>query len=143
MSTPIKGDLSKIYLTEFGTTLGTKIIGCTTGDTFTDTTEMAEITGLTSDFVAFLPTYKSGTLSTDTMLLFADSGDPQWATEKLLTWSKEKTKLSFQYIYTDGLTDKEIAGECYITSLSINAPAQDFANVTIGLQCTGEWNLTF
>jgi len=72
--TPIKGDFAQIYLRESGTTEGFKVVGCTTGDTFNDTTEMAEVTGLTSDFVEFKPTYKSATLSTDALLIYADGG---------------------------------------------------------------------
>lgn len=143
MMTPIKGDFSKIFLNEFGSTSGDKLIGCTTGDTFNDTTEMAEITGLTSDFAEFVPTYKSGTLTTDAMLIYTDGGDAQYSTQVLLEWSAAKTKLTFIYQFSDGVTDSEIDGICYINSLSINAPANDFASVQIGLQCSGQWNLTF
>ena len=141
--TPIKGDFAQIYLRENGTTEGFKIVGCTTGDTFNDTTELAEVTGLTSDFVEFKPTYKTANLTTDALLIYADGGDAQYASEVLLQWSKDKQKLDFLYIYGDGLTEKEIEGACYINSCSVNAPSNDFGSVQISLQCTGEWTLTF
>jgi hypothetical protein len=38
---------------------------------------------------------------------------------------------------------KSIDGTAYISSLSINAPSNDFASVQIALKVTGEWTLDF
>ena len=137
--TPIKGDLCLFYLNEYGATAGAKIIGCTTGDSITLNTEMLETTPITSDFLEFVPTYQSGSLSSDTVVIETEAGDSQFASRQLVEWQKTKQKLQFQLYY--GI--HSIQGAAYITSLSINAPAQDFASVQLSLQITGEWGITY
>lgn len=137
--TPIKGDLCLLYLNEYGATAGAKIIGCTTGDSITFNTEVVEVTGLSSDFVELLPTYQSGTISSDMVVLETEDGDSQFASRQLVEWQKTKQKLQFQLYY--GV--HSIAGAAYITSLSINAPAQDFASVQLALNISGEWGITY
>lgn len=137
--TPIKGDLCLLYLNEYGATAGAKIIGCTTGDSITFNTEVVEVTGLSSDFVELLPTYQSGTISSDMVVLETEGGDSQFASRQLVEWQKTKQKLQFQLYY--GV--HSIAGAAYITSLSINAPAQDFASVQLALNISGEWGITY
>jgi len=142
--TPIIPDnICKLYLIEYGSTAGRKLVGCTTGDSISFNTEIIEVTGPTAEFVEVLPTYKSGTISSDTVLIMADGGDAQYASTVLIEWDKAKQKLSFDYEWMEGVTPKTISGAAYITSLSINAPAQDFASVQIALQITGEWQLDF
>lgn len=141
--TPIKADLCKLYLREYGSTIGWKLVGCTTGDSITFNTEVVEVTGPTSDFVEVLPTYHSGQISSDTVLIMTESGDPQHASTQLIEWHKANQKLEFQFEWTEGIASKAIIGAAYITSLSINAPAQDFASVQIALNITGEWQLDF
>ena len=141
--TPIKADLCKLYLREYGSTAGTKLIGCTTGDSISFADEMLETTGLTSAYVELVPTYKSGQISSDTVLIMTESGDPQHATTQLIEWQKASQKLEFDFEWTEGVATKSITGAAYITSLSINAPAQDFASVQIALNITGEWQLDF
>jgi len=140
--TPIKGDFSKIFLAS-SVDLVYKIAGCTTGDTINFNNELVEVTGPTSDFVAVKPTYRSGTLTADMVFITALGGDPQMASDILLTWDKAKLLLKFIYQWLDGSTPYEISGDCYIASLSINGAAQEFTSVQISLQISGEWFLDF
>lgn len=137
--TPINGDLASLSLKEFGSVDGVKLVGCTTGDSITFNTEFIETTGVTAAFVESVPTYKSGEISSDTVLIMTDTGDPQHASTQLAEWQKAGTKLYFEWAWST----KKITGAAYISALSINAPAQDFANVTISLNITGEWDLDF
>lgn len=139
----IQGDFSKLYLEEYGSTAGIKIVGCTTGDAINFNTEMLEVTGPAADFVEFLPTYNSGTITSDSVLITATSGDPQLASDVILTWQYNKQQLAFIFEWVDGGTTYSIDGAAYITSASVNAPAQDFASVQLSLQITGQWNLNF
>ena len=141
--TPIKGDFATLYLEEYGTSAGFGIVGCTTGDAINFNTELVEVTGVSSNFVEVLPTFQSGNITTDSLLITTVSGDTQIASDVLVGWQKNQQQLGFTYEWMDGVTPYTISGIAYIISLSINAPAQDFANVTIGLQITGEWQLDF
>lgn len=142
--TPIIPDnICKLYIVEFGSTASRKLVGCTTGDSINFNTEVVEVTGPTAEFVEVLPTYKSGTISSDTVLIMADGGDAQYASTVLMEWDKSKQKLAFAFEWVEGSSTKTIYGAAYITSLSINAPAQDFASVQLSLNITGEWQLDF
>lgn len=142
MSTPIKGDLCLLKLRDFGNTDPYTLIGCTTGDSITFNTEMLETTGTTGGFIEMRPTYKSGTISSDTVLLYSPSG-PELGSIVLIGWEKVNQKLDFEFSWTEDVNPRKITGAAYITSLSINAPAQDFASVQLTLNITGEWQLDF
>jgi hypothetical protein len=137
------GDFSRIYLKEAGSTGGSKIIGCTTGDSITFNTEFLELTPIDDRFVESEPTYKSAEISTDALLITADVGDAQYSTTVLIGWDKASTKLDFVFEWDELGVQKSIDGTAYISSLSINAPSNDFASVQIALKVTGEWDLNF
>ena len=141
--TPLIGNLASLYLEEYGTSAGFGLIGCTTGDSIQLNTEMVEVTGATSSFVEVKPTYKSGSITSDTVLITTASGDTQIATDVIVEWQKNSQKLGFTFEWVDGATTYSITGAAYITALSINAPAEDFISVSIQLQITGEWQLDF
>jgi len=136
------GSFNTIYLYEYGASAVTaKVIGCTTTDNLTLNTEVVETTDPTSDYVAILPTYKSGNLASDSLLITEAGGITSHATKALLEWQEDGTKLNFEYQFTDGFTTKKINGTCYIVSLNITGAVDQFATCSINLQITGAWQL--
>jgi len=143
MTKAIKGDFCKLYLRENGSTSGFKIIGCTSGDSITFNTETIEKTPTTTAFIEYLNTYKSGNISSDMVLIYAESGDAQYASTVVLEWDKASQILDFVFEWTEGIVLKQITGIGLITSLSINGAAQEFAAIQITIQISGEWYLDF
>jgi len=140
---PIPGKFSKLYFSEYNSTAGYGVSGCTISDSLQLNTEMLEVTNPTDNYVNVLPTYKSGSVSVDSLLITTTSGDPQIASSQMLSWHQDNEKLDFTYEYTDGTITNTISGSCYITALSITGAANDFATVQISLQITGAWQLNF
>jgi hypothetical protein len=104
---------------------------------------MLEITSPTDNYVNVLPTYKSGSINVDSLLITTVGGDPQIASSQMISWHQDNEKLDFTYEYTDGINTYTIGGACYITSLSITGASNDFATLQISLQITGAWQLNF
>lgn len=140
---PIPGKFSKLYFSEYNSTAGYGVSGCTISDSLQLNTEMLEVTNPTDNYVNVLPTYKSGSISVDSLLITTTGGDPQIASSQMIRWQQDNEKLDFTYEYTDGTVTNTIAGSCYITSLSITGAANDFATVQITLNITGAWHLNF
>ena len=140
---PIPGKFSKLYFSEYNSTAGYGISGCTISDSLQLNTEMLEITSPTDNYVNVLPTYKSGSINVDSLLITTVGGDPQIASSQMISWHQDNEKLDFTYEYTDGINTYTIGGACYITSLSITGASNDFATLQISLQITGAWQLNF
>lgn len=142
--TPIPANIAVLRLcTQSEDIDDAKLIGCTTGDSINFNTDIIETTSTTSSFSEFLPTYKSGEISSDTVLIMTAAGDNQLASTQLLQWHRDDEKLKFSYEWIEGTTHKKIKGNANILTLSISAPAEEFISVALQLKINGQWELEF
>ena len=136
MNNFIKANETLIYLWETGGDI--LIAGCTTNDTVALDQEFVEITNPISDWRAFLPTYRGGSLAFDSVLFFAENGSPNTDVEKHLDWFLDKTELNFQIRWQSDGNVSGLQGKCYLQNLSITGAVDEFTTGNFSILINGE-----
>lgn len=135
----INGKDVRLKLKESGTTAGYTIAGCDRAVTIDTATEMVEVTGISSYFIEFLPTYDSASIYFDSLLTITADGS-EFASGVLLQWKQDHQLIDFQVIWSDGTNDSEMVGSCYITSASITGAVDSVAEMSLSLVVTGRYD---
>lgn len=131
MSFNIKGKDLVLKLREDGTTGSYLDVVCET------------TTGFSSSAAVTTETTKCGTRSTiaepiSTISfegIYEEIGPSYLTVSDLLNWHNASTLLNFEY--TDPENDIYLAGDCYISELTISAPSEGFVSYTFTLQIDG------
>jgi hypothetical protein len=115
------------------------VAGCTTSDVLELTSEFAEITNPSDDWVSVIPTYLSGSINFDSVIFFVGVGYTNQPTSVFLDglMLKQKFDFSMRFTGTDSFFTFAIEGECYVQSINITGAVDAWATGNISLLPTG------
>ncbi len=137
MATYLQGSDVFIYLSEYGGSIGTMVVGCTKSDVLNMENEFLEITQIERNQTEFLPTFQGHTMSIEQAAVM-NVGSGEISTLQLRQWAEDQTLLEFIF----EMPDSALAGQCYIKSNSVSGGVNTGALANFEILVTGPTILT-